>query len=75
MKAVAIIGYGCWGPRLARNFLRSRGLGRLADFAGATDGGARPVSGGRPGSGAGRILESAQRSLEWKGSETRLKWK
>jgi predicted dehydrogenase len=29
MKAVAIVGYGYWGPKLARNFLQDRGFGRV----------------------------------------------
>ena len=29
MKAVAIVGYGYWGPKLTRNFLQDRGFGRV----------------------------------------------
>lgn len=29
MKAVAIVGYGYWGPKLARNFLQDGGFGRV----------------------------------------------
>jgi predicted dehydrogenase len=47
----------------------------VADFAAAVGGGKAPVSDGRFGADAVRILEAAQRSLEKRGSEIRLKWK
>jgi predicted dehydrogenase len=47
----------------------------VADFASAISRRTRPVSGGRFGADAVRILEAAQQSLVRKGSEVRLTWK
>jgi hypothetical protein len=47
----------------------------VSDFAAAVGSGKPPLSDGRFGADAVRILEAAQRSVESGGSETRLKWK